>query len=393
MKSKITTLIIIFVLFTNVSNAQNYDIDRYIKASILIDQESGKVLYEKNSDQQMPCASLTKMMTLLVTLDSIKNNKISKNDVVEISTKAAKTSGSTYRLRTGEKVKLINLMKGIMVVSGNDAAVAISEYVGGDTETFVEMMNKKAKEIGMNNTSYINPHGLPVYGVNGDMKIPKENMSTAKDLSLLAKCLIDNYKEDVLAITSMQTHTNYKRGFIGNNTNALLRIMPDVDGLKTGFTGRAGYCLASTMNIKSTNEKNKDFRVISIVLGAQSSKNRTSVSKQLLEYGKNNFKKSRVIEKNTFIGKTYLYGESELEVKLKTEEDLWIVKKDNEKMERSIILDKLTYPINRGDKIGKINYYTQDRVNVASVDIVSDSEIKTIPIKIRLKIFMDKIVR
>ncbi|WFD11660.1 D-alanyl-D-alanine carboxypeptidase family protein [Tepidibacter hydrothermalis] len=392
MKSKMATLIIVFVLFTNVSNAQNYDMDKYIKASILINQESGTVLYEKNADQQMPCASLTKMMTLLVTLDSIKNNKVSKNDIVEISSKAAKTRGSTYRLKTGEKVKLINLMKGIMVVSGNDAAVAISEHVGGDTKTFVSMMNKKAKEIGMNKTSYINPNGLPVYGINGDMKTPKENMSTARDLSLLAKYLIDNYKQDVLAITSIKTHTNYKRGFIGNNTNALLRIMPGVDGLKTGFTGRAGYCLASTMNIKSTNENNKDFRVISVVLGGQSSKKRTSASKELLEYAKNNFNKIRIVKKDTFIGKTYLYGESELEINLKTKEDLWVVKKDKEKIERSIILDKLTYPINIGDKVGKINYYTQDGVNVASIDIVSDSEIKTISMKTKLKLFIDKIV-
>ncbi len=392
MKSKITTLIIVFVLFTNIANAQNYDMEKYIKASILIDQERGTVLYEKNADQQMPCASLTKMMTLLVTLDSIKNNKVTKDDVVEISSKAAKTRGSTYRLKTGEKVKLINLMKGIMVVSGNDAAVAISEHVGGDTKTFVAMMNKKAKEIGMNKTSYINPNGLPVYGINGDMKTPKENMSTARDLSVLAKYLIDNYKQDVLAITSIQTHTNYKRGFIGNNTNALLRIMPGVDGLKTGFTGRAGYCLASTMNIKSTNENNKDFRVISIVLGGQSSKKRTSASKELLEYGKNNFKKNRIVKKDTFIGKTYLYGINELEINLKTKEDLWVVKKDKEKMKRSIILDELTYPINRGDKVGKINYYTQDGVNIANVDIVSDSEINTIPMKIKFKLFIHKIV-
>lgn len=392
MKSKITTLIIVFALFTNIANAENYDMAKYTKASILIDQERGTVLYEKNADQQMPCASLTKMMTLLVTLDSIKNNKVSKNDIVEISSKAAKTRGSTYRLKTGEKVKLINLMKGIMVVSGNDAAVAISEHVGGDTKTFVSMMNKKAKEIGMSKSSYINPNGLPVYGINGDMKTPKENMSTARDLSLLAKYLIDNYKQEVLAITSIKTHTNYQRGFIGNNTNALLRIMPGVDGLKTGFTGRAGYCLASTMNVKSTNENNKDFRVISIVLGGQSSKKRTSASKELLEYGKNNFNKSRIVKKDTFIGKTYLYGERELEINLKTKEDLWVVKKDKEKTERSIILDKLTYPINIGDKVGKINYYTKEGVNIASIDIVSDSEINTMPMKIKLKLFIDRIV-
>lgn len=392
MKSKIATLIIVFALFTNIANAENYNMDKYVKSSILIDQERGTVLHSKNADEQMPCASLTKMMTLLVTLDSIKNKKVSKNDVVEISSKAAKTRGSTYRLKTGEKVKLINLMKGIMVVSGNDAAVAISEHVGGDTKTFVSMMNKKAKEIGMNKSSYINPNGLPVYGINGDMKTPKENMSTARDLSILAKYLIDNYKKDVLAITSIQTHTNYKRGFIGNNTNALLRIMPGVDGLKTGFTGRAGYCLASTMSVKGTNENNKDFRVISIVLGGQSSKKRTSASKELLEYAKNNFNKNRIVKKDTFIGKTYLYGENELEINLKTKEDLWVVKKDKEKMERSIILDKLTYPINIGDKVGKINYYTQDGVNVASTDIVSDSEINAMPMKIKLKLFIDKIV-
>ncbi|SHG92160.1 D-alanyl-D-alanine carboxypeptidase family protein [Tepidibacter thalassicus] len=386
---KLFVFLMVFNLFSsNVYGQDNIDIN--VKSAILIDQETGRVLYEKNPDEQRACASLTKMMTFLIALESIEKNKVSKYDIVKISKKAARTRGSTYGLKYNEKVKFIDLMKGLMVVSGNDAAVAIAEYIGGDTKTFVDIMNNKAKEIGMNKTFFINPHGLPVYGINKDMKNPKENMSCARDLSILAKYLLDNYKNEVLSITKIKTYINPERNFIRNNTNALLRIMNQVDGIKTGFTGRAGYCLAFTMNVLG--KEDNDFRVIGIVLGATSSKNRTIESKKILEYVKNNFIKKRVIKKGDFIGKVYLYGIDKLEIKLKAKNDLWIVKNKKEKIKRKVILDDISCPVKKGDKVGRINYIDQNGNVIANVDLVSDSEIKFVPLNILFKIFVRQIL-
>jgi D-alanyl-D-alanine carboxypeptidase len=388
--------IIIFFIICNLFSTSVYGEDnienyvKYAKSVILIDKETGRVLYEKNPDERRPCASLSKMMTFLIALEAIKKNDVSENDIVKISKNAAKTRGSTYRLRANENVKLIDLMKGLMIVSGNDAAVAIAEYIGGDLKSFVDMMNNKAKEIGMNKTLFINPHGLPVYGINGDMKNPKENISCARDLSILAKYLLDNYEEDVLAITSIKTYTNPERNFTRNNTNSLLRVMPQVDGIKTGFTGRAGYCLAFTMNVMG--EDNNDFRVIGVLLGASSSKNRTYESKKILQYGENNFVRKRVIKKDDFIGKVYLHGIDKLEISLKAKNDVYIVKGKQEKIKRKIELYDLSCPIKKGDNVGKINYIGENGSVIANVDLVSDSEIKFVPLNILFKIFIKQIL-
>ena len=165
MKKKLKSIITLVLILTLVTPFSSYakneeNIDKYSKASILIDQQTGRVLHSKNPDEKRPLASISKMMTFLVAIESIKSGKVKPEDIVKINQKAASVGGSSYKLRVNEEVKLIDLMRGLMIVSGNDAAVAIAQHIAGDVDSFVKLMNKKAKEIGMKNTyfQYCNYH-------------------------------------------------------------------------------------------------------------------------------------------------------------------------------------------------------------------------------------------
>ena len=197
--SKVLLLSIILNIFTTSISLAYDNIDRYSKGSILIDQLTNRTLYEKNPDKKMPLASLSKMMTFLIAIESIKEGKVKENDIIEIDQEIAKVKGSSYKLKVGEKVPLIELMNGLMIVSGNDAAIAIAKHIGGSVDDFVKIMNKKTKELGMKNTSFVNPNGLPIYSLKEPSKPPKENISTPRDISILAKYMFDNYEKEVVA--------------------------------------------------------------------------------------------------------------------------------------------------------------------------------------------------
>ena len=217
-------LILTFVLILSVPTLiycdDNNKVDRYSKSSILIDQTTNRVMFEKDPDAKRPLASLSKMMTFLIALEAIENKEVSKNDIITIDKDMAKVKGSSYHLKVGEKVPLYELMKGLMIVSGNDASIAIAKHISKDEKTFVERMNAKAKEIGMINTSFVKTNGLPIY----DLQNPK-----ARDIAKLGKYMFDNYEKEVVAITDMQTYSYPERNFQKNNTNALLGIIPAVD--------------------------------------------------------------------------------------------------------------------------------------------------------------------
>ena len=158
-------LIIISIVTPSISYGENTNVDKFSKSSILIDQDTARVLYAKNPDEKRPLASLSKMMTFLIAIEAINNKEVSPQDIIVVDKDIAKVRGSSYKLKEGEKVPLIELMKGLMIVSGNDAAVAISKHIGKSEENFVKRMNKRAKEIGMTNTSFVNCNGLPIYSL------------------------------------------------------------------------------------------------------------------------------------------------------------------------------------------------------------------------------------
>ncbi|MEF9991635.1 MAG: D-alanyl-D-alanine carboxypeptidase family protein [Romboutsia sp.] len=387
-KKILISTIILCVVSPKCIFATPKDVDKYSKSSILIDQDTGRVLYEKDPNAKRPLASLSKMMTFLIAIEAINNKEVNRDDIVKIDSSIARVKGSSYHLKDGEEVPLIELMKGLMIVSGNDAAVAIAKYIGKDEKLFVERMNKKAKEIGMKNTSFVNPNGLPIYDLQDPKAPAKENISSAKDIALLGKYMFDNYEKEVTEITDMQTYSYPKRGFEKNNTNALLGIIPEVDGIKTGYTGNAGYCLSFSMVVKEDEKNEKERRLIGVVLGANHKDKRLSASRAMLTYGRENFNMEKLAKDDRLIGKKYIKGIEELEVTLKTKDELYAVVGKEEKINTQTTFKEITYPIKQGDVIGVIKYYTNKGEVLGSVDIVSANNVDNASLKTRLKMLI-----
>lgn len=236
-----------------------------LRSAILLDASDGQVLYEQDADLPIPPASVTKILTLYLIFDALKQGRVHLTDQVPVSKLAANTGGSRMGLRAGKEVPLEEIIKGIAVVSGNDAAVAAAEYLCGNVENFVWKMNIKAKELGMTNSEFMTPNGLPAKG----------QVTTARDLAKLSRSYLQHYPE-ALNIHSLTSYT------YGNathhNANRLLGVCPGVDGIKTGFVCASGFNLAATA-------KRGDSRLIAVVLGARSPWIRTIETERLLEAG------------------------------------------------------------------------------------------------------------
>ena len=389
-KLLILTFTFILSLPTLIYCDDNNKIDRYSKSSILIDQNTNRVMFEKDADTKRPLASLSKMMTFLIALEAIENKEVNKNDIITIDKDMAKVKGSSYHLKVGEKIPLYELMKGLMIVSGNDASIAIAKHISKDVNTFVQRMNDKAREIGMINTNFVNPNGLPIYDLKNPKALPKENISTARDIAKLGKYMFDKYEKEVVKITDMQIYSYPERGFQKNNTNALLGIIPKVDGIKTGYTGNAGYCLAFSMVVDKDKQNEIKHRMIGVVLGANHKEKRTSAALSLLKYGSENFSTKRVIKKDQLIGKRYIKGIEELEVVLKADDELYATLKNTENLNSQITLKELKYPVKKGDTIGVIKYFTETGEDLGSIDIISDNDVDNISFITKIKmIFTD----
>lgn len=389
-KKILIVLTIVALQAPNIIYADNKNIDKYSKGSILIDQETSRILYEKNPDSKLPLASLSKMMTFLLAIEAIENKEVKKTDIITVDASIAKVRGSSYHLKVGEKIPFYELMKGLMIVSGNDAAVVISKHIAKDEKTFVERMNKKAKEIGMINTHFVNCNGLPIYDLSNPSMPPKENISTARDIAKLGKYMFDNYEEEVLKITDMMVYSYPERNFEKYNTNKLLQMIPDVDGIKTGYTGNAGYCLAFSMHVDKSGQNEKERRLIGVTLGANHKEKRINASISMLNYGKDNFNTKKVIEKDQLVGKKYIKGIEDLEVILKTQDELYTIVGKDEHLYCQATFKEINYPIKKGDVLGVIKYYTNDGEILGSINIVSDNDVNHASLKNQIKmIFSD----
>jgi D-alanyl-D-alanine carboxypeptidase len=202
--------------------------------------------------------------------------------------------------------------------------------------------------------------------------------------------MFDNYEKEVVAVTDMQTYSYPERGFQKNNTNALLGIIPAVDGIKTGYTGNAGYCLAFSMVVDKDEKNEIRHRMIGVVLGTNHKDKRLSASLSLLKYGKENFSTTKVMEKDQLIGKKYIKGLSDLEVVLKSKDELYATLKNTENLKSQITLKELKYPVKKGDTLGVIKYYTETGQVIGSVDIISDNNMDNISLVNKIKmIFTD----
>ena len=241
------------------------------KAAMLISQDTGEILYQKNADQQLPIASITKVMTLILTLEALHAGKISMSDTVPVSQHAFSMGGSQIWLEPGEIFTLDEMVKAICVASANDAAVAVAEFVGGSEPAFAEMMNQKARELGMTNTVFKNACGLDEAG----------HLSTARDVATMSREMLQTYPE-IQQYTTIWTDSLRKGETQLTNTNKLLKRYEGITGLKTGTTGGAGVCISASA------ERN-GLRLIAVVLGAASSTERFDAATALLDYGFANY--------------------------------------------------------------------------------------------------------
>ncbi|MHB8910116.1 MAG: D-alanyl-D-alanine carboxypeptidase family protein [Syntrophales bacterium] len=235
------------------------------RSAILMDMTTGRILYTQNADAAIQPASITKVLTLYVADEAILEGKVHPRDPVKISRRAGQTGGSRMFLQAGSELPLEELLKGMAVVSANDASVAVAEYIAGDIETFVERMNRKARELGMERSYFRNPNGLPAKG----------QVTTAKDILILARAYLQRFPES-LNIHSQQYYTY--RDITQHNRNSLLRRYPNADGLKTGWVQKAGYHIVATA-------KRGDTRLIAVVMGAKNPKIRAKETERLLDEG------------------------------------------------------------------------------------------------------------
>ena len=251
--------------------ATTADFDVPCAAAILVDEDSGTVLYEKNADARRPIASITKVMTLLLTFEALEAGKISLDDFVPVSEHAYHMGGSQIWLEPGEEMTLNDMLKAICISSANDAAVAVAEYIGGSEPAFAEMMNARAAELGMTNTHFVNACGLD----------EPEHLSTARDVAVMSREMLLHHTEvrDYCSIW-MDTLRGGATQLV--NTNKLLKSYSGITGLKTGTTGKAGVCI-------SASAERDGLRLIAVVLGAASGKERFQAASTLLDYGFSHF--------------------------------------------------------------------------------------------------------
>lgn len=286
-------LVIVFVFSIGPVRAeegeQEQELTRDARSAILIEPTTLEVIYEKNADEKLAPASLTKIMTMILVYDALAKGLISKDTVLTASESVRGLEGTKIYLEVGEKMKVEDLLKSVAIGSANDAAIVFAEALGGSVPNFAKMMNKKAQQIGCKNTSFKNPNGLPEEG----------HYTTARDVAIMAAYLVNNYP-DVLNYTKIYedyVREKTEKRFWLVNTNKLVKFIEGVDGLKTGWTPEAGHCLCATM-------KKNGMRFIAVVMNCSNNEKRNSEALQLLNYATANYNVVPLFKKNEVI-KTY----------------------------------------------------------------------------------------
>lgn len=334
------------------------------KSAILIERDTGKMLYDKNAHEKLPPASMTKVMTLLLIMEALDTGKINKDEIIRVSERAASMGGSQIFLEAGEEMSVNDLLKGVAIASGNDASVALAERISGSEEAFVKEMNEKAKELGLKNTLFQNTTGLPA----------KNHYSTVYDMAIMAKELLKY--ETITEYTSK--YEDYLRKGQDNefwlvNTNKLVKFYPGVDGLKTGYTNEAKYCLTATA------EKN-DMRVIAVVMGADTTKERNATVSQMLDYAFNHFETTNLYKKGQTITTLQLLKAEEKDINVVASESISTIHKKGEsdgKIKASVQLNtNLDLPMKKGSQVGQLVVKNNKKV-VSKSPLIVDHDVKT----------------
>ena len=342
--------------------AEEVDLAPNAKAAIIVEASTGTILYQKNVHEKLPPASMTKMMGMLLVVESVEKGQINWDDIVIVSENASSMGGSQILLETGEKMTVDDLFKGVAVASGNDAIVALGEKIAGTEEMFVKMMNDRAKELGLKNTNFKNPHGLE----------EANHYTSAYDISKIALELVKHPK--VLEYTGiyedyLRKGTN--REFWLVNTNKLVRFNQNVDGLKTGYTKEAGYCLTATAS--------KDgMRLITVVFGEPESSTRNKETTGMLDYGFSMYSVEKLLSKDLKVGTIKIYASDKETYEIVPMKDVnTLNNKTQEKrnVTYEINTKTLSAPIKKGEVVGKLKIIENNKT-IDEIDITVKNDVK-----------------
>lgn len=361
MKKIVVLLLCILFIFPLSVKADDLKLAENAKSAILIEASTGEIIFEKNSHEKREPASMTKMMSMLIILESIENGIISWDEMVTVSANASGMGGSQILLETNEQMSVSDLFKGIAVASGNDAVVALAEKIAGTEDMFVDMMNKRAQELGLIDTNFKNTHGLH----------EANHYSSAYDMGMIAKELVKH--EKLFEYTSiyedyLRENTDKKIWLV--NTNKLVRFYQGVDGLKTGYTKEAGYCLTATA-------KKNNMRIIAVVMGEEDSSVRNSEVTEMLDYAYAQYEIEQVLSKNSVLDEIKISkGKKQIVEVVPMEEITYLNKKTDKKKNNTFELNlyDVTAPVKVGDKVGEL--IIKDDTNERKVDVTVKEDVE-----------------
>lgn len=346
------------------------DLGLNAKSAILMEESTGNILYESNPDERLPIASVTKVMTMLLIMEAVDSGKINLDDMVTVSENAMSYGGSTMFLETGEQLTVNDMLKGIAVASANDGCVAMAEHLAGSESAFVDMMNEKAKELGMENTHFMNTNGLD----------EDDHYSSARDVAIMSRELMKH--ETIFNYTSIWMDTLRGGKFQLANTNKLIRFYDGANGLKTGSTSKALCCLSAAA-------KRNDMQLIAVVLGAPTSAERFASAKSLLDYGFANYAVNTQITSGDEVQKVTVEKGVDKEVSVVAGDSCsTLVKKGQEdNITKEIKIDEtITAPIEAGQKIGTMTI-SRDGEVIADIDLNASTAVEKKGIGLIIKDF------
>lgn len=348
--SIIITYVFLLTMFPMKTVAEE-EITKENRSTILIEQQTGEILLDKNAHESLPPASMTKLMTLLLVMEALHHETLSLNEKVRVSEYAASMGGTQIFLEQGEEMTVEELIKAIAIASANDASVALAEKIAGSEKLFVEQMNEKVKQLGLKNTHFVNTSGLPA----------KDHYSSAYDMAMIAKELLQY--ENITKYTSI--YEDYLRKGKENefwlvNTNKLVRFAPEVDGLKTGYTSEAMYCLTATA-------KKGDMRLIAVVMGAETAKERNAQIMELFDYGFATYGAEEIFAKDEVVRTYENYYSKDFRYDVVTPKPVYAVRKKADHLrdwDVDVVLhDKvLKLPIKEGTEVGIVQVRVEDEV-------------------------------
>lgn len=355
-------LIFIFLLISiPMVKAEVEDLAPNAKSAIMIEASTGEILFQKNKDEKLAPASMTKMMSMILIMEEIENGNLKWDEIITTSERASSMGGSQIFLKAGEKMSVEDLLKGVAIASGNDAVVALAERIAGSEEAFVKRMNARGKDLGLKNTNFVNATGLTA----------DNHYSSSYDMSLIAKELVKH--EKILEFTG--TYEDYlrkdtKSPFWLVNTNRLVRFKEGVDGLKTGFTNEAGYCLTATM-------KKDGMRLITVVMKEETANKRSADTTKMLDYGFNVYMIQSILDEKTTIEKRKVELGKDLMTEIIPKENITILNKKSDELKNITYktnIDKIVAPIKKGDKVGTIDILEDNKV-ISTIDATVKNDI------------------